>query len=232
MTRAARAKAALIAVLAVVLPSGFSSAQTPPTASDVAGYTGLLAAVARGDAVEVKRLAGGADLNMADSHGRTALHIAAHRGDRDIARILASAGADLRALDSRRYDILTIAAVRDDIAFLELSIELGADPGAITSPYEGTALIAAAHLGHDGIVRSLIRAGAPLDRVNNLGWTALIEAIVLGDGGPRHLACVAALLDAGANPNLGDRAGRTPLALARERGYAAMAELIARAGGN
>jgi ankyrin repeat protein len=74
----------------------------------------------------------------------------------------------------------------------------GASAKLITSRYDGTALIAAAHLGHNGVVRQLIRAGAPLDHVNNLHWTAVIEAIVLGDGGPRHQATLKALLDAGA----------------------------------
>ena len=110
-------------------------------------------------------------------------------------------------------------------------LSLGGDAKAITSPYNGTALIAAAHLGYDEVVRKLIAAGAPLDHINNLGWTALIEAIVLGQGGPRHTACVKALLDAGANPNLADRSEHTPLALAKARGYAEMVALIEKAGG-
>ena len=73
----------------------------------------------------------------------------------------------------------------------------GASAKLVTSRYDGTALIAAAHLGHDGVVRQLIAAGAPLDHVNNLHWTALIEAVVLGDGGPRHQAVVR---DAAARP--------------------------------
>ena len=73
---------------------------------------------------------------------------------------------------------------------LELALASGGNARAITSPYKGTALIAAAHLGHAKVVEALIAAKAPLDHVNNLGWTALIEAIVLGDGGPRHQATV------------------------------------------
>ena len=85
-------------------------------------------------------------------------------------------------LEIDRYDIVTIAAVANDIDMLKLALEGGASARNITSRYDGTALIAAAHLGHDGAVRELIRAGAPLDHVNNLGWTALIESIVLGNG--------------------------------------------------
>ena len=94
----------------------------------------------------------------------------------------------------------------------------------------GTALIAAAHLGHDGVVRQLIAAGAPLDHVNNLHWTAVIEAIVLGDGGARHQATLQALIDARANLQLADRQGATPLQLARSRGYDAMLKQLLAAG--
>jgi uncharacterized protein len=79
-------------------------------------------------------------------------------------------------------------------------------------------------------VQQLIRAGAPLDHVNNLHWTALIEAVVLGDGGPRHLAVLKALLAAGANPQLADGDGRTPLQLATAHGHRAMVSALRAAG--
>ncbi|GAA4425558.1 hypothetical protein GCM10023090_20630 [Acidovorax lacteus] len=69
-----------------------------------------------------------------------------------------------------------------------------------------------------------------LDHVNNLHWTALIESIVLGDGGPRHQATLQALLDAGASHRLTDRQGNTPLHLARQRGYADMVRRLEEAG--
>ncbi|PTT43654.1 hypothetical protein DBR23_00485, partial [Acidovorax sp. HMWF018] len=96
----------------------------------------------------------------------------------------------------------------------------------VTSRYDGTALIAAAHLGHDGVVRQLIAAGAPLDHVNNLHWTALIESIVLGNGGPRHQATLQALLQAGASQALTDRQGNTPQQLARQRGFGEMVRML------
>jgi uncharacterized protein len=125
---------------------------------------------------------------------------------------------------------VTIAAVADDEATLSLLLSLGASAKLVTSRYDGTALIAAAHLGHDGVVRQLIQAGAPLDHVNNLHWTALIESIVLGQGGPRHVATLQALVEAGANTQLADRQGQTPLALARSRGYETMVQVLLKAG--
>jgi ankyrin repeat protein len=76
----------------------------------------------------------------------------------------------------------------------------------------------------------MIQAGAPLDHVNNLHWTALIESIVLGNGGPRHVATLRALVEAGANTQLADRQGATPLALARARGYEPMVQILLKAG--
>jgi uncharacterized protein len=66
--------------------------------------------------------------------------------------------------------------------------------------------------------------------VNNLGWTAVIESIVLGDGGKHHVATLQALVAAGANANLADRTGATPLALAKRRGYAEMVSILQKAG--
>jgi ankyrin repeat protein len=206
-------------------------AQVAPSAKEVATYQGLHKAAAEGDVAQTERLAAaGADLDARDDRGRTPLMVAAHRGAHDVARVLIAAGADLNALDHDRYDVLTIAAVEDDEALVRMAVAAGADTGLVTSPYDGTALIAAAHLGHDGVVRALLEGGAPRDHVNNLGWTALIEAIVLGDGGPRHVATVQALVDAGADLDLADRNGMQPLKLARERGYAEIARILEQAG--
>jgi ankyrin repeat protein len=205
--------------------------QVPPSASETAAYAGLHAAAAQGDARQIAALlAGGEPADVRDAGGRTPLHVAAHRGHREAMRALAAGGADPNALDRDRYDILTIAAVANDLPTLAAALALGARATNITSPYDGTALIAAAHLGHAAVVRALIRAGAPLDHVNNLGWTALIESIVLGDGGPRHTETLRALVEAGAQVNLPDRSGRTPLALARARGYDGMVRLLEEAG--
>ena len=208
-----------------------AAAQVAPSAAELAAYKGLHAAAAKGDAVEIERLVkSGAALEARDANKRTPLHVAifAHRAA--AARALLKAGADANALDAQRYDIVTIAAVADDVETLKLALAGGCKAGNITSPYDGTALIAATHLGHDEVVRVLIAAKAPLDHVNNLGWTAVIESILLGDGGKRHVATLAALVQAGANVNLADRNGATPLALAKGRGYSEMVKILEAAG--
>ena len=208
-----------------------ASAQVPPSATERGAYQGLFLAAARGDAAEIARLvAAGSTVDARDSYARTPLHVAAYFRQHEAMRALVKAGADPNALERDRYDIVTIAAVADDVRTLETALAIGARATNVTSRYDGTALIAAAHLGHDAVVRTLIRAGAPLDHVNNLGWTAVIESIVLGDGGTRHVATLKALIDAGANVNLADRSGTTPLALARGRGFGEMVALLEKAG--
>jgi ankyrin repeat protein len=196
--------------------------QVPPSDAEVRRYSGAHRAAALGEVSGIKP----GNVAARDAHGRTPLHVAAFRAQHAAMRALVAGGADPNALENDRYDIVTIAAVANDPATLKLALELGASPRNVTSRYDGTALIAAAHLGHAEVVRILIAAGAPLDHVNNLGWTALMESIVLGDGGARHTDTLKALLDAGANPNLADRGGLTPLAHARARGYRRMVELL------
>ena len=222
---------ALMLTLSLALAGTIAQAQVGPGAAEVAAYTSLHAAAHKGDVSKVQRLvASGALLNATDGHGRTPLHVAAFARQREVIGALAKAGADLNKLENDRYDAVTIASVAGDDATLKRLLELGASAKQVTSRYDGTALIAAAHLGHDGVVRQLIAAGAPLDHVNNLHWTAVIEAVVLGDGGARHQATLKALIDAGANLQLADRNGQTPLALAKARGYAAMVSMLEKAG--
>ena len=221
---------AFFAALAMVWGAPVS-AQVGPSPAEVARYTGVHAAAQRGDWPQLKKLlVAGADVNARDAFGRTAVHIATFAKHGDVLRGLAQAGAKLELLENDRYDAVTIAAVADDEVNLRLLLELGASAKLTTSRYDGTALIAAAHLGHDGVVKQLIAAGAPLDHVNNLHWTAVIEAVVLGDGGPRHQEVLRALLGAGASTRLTDREGNTPLALARARNFAAMVLLLEKAG--
>jgi uncharacterized protein len=213
-----------------------AQAQVPPNAAEIARYTGLHAAAYRGDVLAIEEMLVGksaaatSELNARDSYGRTPVHVATFARQRPAIRALAQAGANLGLLERDLYDAVTIATVADDEETLRVLLALGASAKLITSVYQGTALIAAAHLGHDGVVRQLIAAGAPLDHVNNLHWTAVIEAIVLGNGGARHQSTLKALIAAKANLQLADRQGNTPLALAKARGYQEMVTMLESAG--
>ncbi|MPZ41201.1 MAG: ankyrin repeat domain-containing protein [Rhizobiales bacterium] len=210
-----------MAMIAVTL--GFAdtlSAQTPPNERDLRIYAGLHAAAAYGNVAEIERLIGdGERPNIQDSNSRTPLHVAVYQKHHAAARALLRLGANPNALDAQRYDVVTIAAVHNDIEMLNIVLEGGASARNVTSPYDGTALITAAHLGHVDVVRILIAHKAPLDHANMRGWTALHEAVVLGNGGPNHVATVDALVKAGADPDIKDRRGFTAIMYARQRRY-------------
>jgi ankyrin repeat protein len=97
-----------------------------------------------------------------------------------------------------------------------------------TNRYGGTALIPACHYGHVEVVYRLLKTKIDVNHVNRLGWTALLEAVILGDGGPPYIEIVDALLAAGADRQLADREGLRPLDHARRRGFTAIAALLAR----
>jgi uncharacterized protein len=232
---ASRRKFLALTLVTAGIPSLVATAafaQTPPTERELHIYAGLHDAAARGDVAEIEQLiAEGEKPNIQDSHSRTPLHVAAFLRKHEAARALIRLGANPNALDAERYDILTIAAVNNDLELLKIALEGAANARATTGPDDGTALIAAAHRGHVEIVRALIAAKAPLNHVNSRGWTALLEAVVLGNGGSNHTAVVEALAGAGADVNVPDRQGSTALRHARTRGYSQIARILENAGG-
>ena len=218
---------AVLLVVALLAVSQGASAQTAPSAAEIAAYDGLHRAAHLGDLDAIRSLiAAGAGLNTRDGNGRTPAHVAAFASNDAAVEALAAAGADMNALEDQAYDVLTIAAVANDPEMVSLALRVGNRPDLVTSVYDGTALIAAAHLGRHEVVRRLIVGGAPLDHVNNLGWTALIEAVILGDGGPDHIATVRALVEAGADRTISDRDGVSPLQHAEARGYQKIAAIL------
>src|SRR5262245_41874085 len=200
----------------------------PAHAQSVAGRDAdLLHAAERGDAAAVKRLlAQGASVRARDARGRTALVAATYGNHVEAARLLIAAGADVNAQDDIRNSAFLLAGASGYLELLRLTLAAGADLKS-TNRYGGTALIPACHYGHVETVRELLKTKIDVDHVNNLGWTALLEAVILGDGGPAHTEIVRLLVAAGANVNIADRQGVTPLQHAQNRNYRAIAAILA-----
>jgi ankyrin repeat protein len=193
----------------------------------------LLAAAGRDDAAAVKTaLDAGAAIDARDDHGQTALLLAVQRGDIDLARYLISRGADLNAEADNLVTPWLLAGALGRTEMLAAMLDAGTVDYARRNRYGGNALIPACERGHVETVRLLLsRSKIDVNHVNNLGWTALLEAVILGDGGPRHIEIVKLLLAAGADPNIADNDGVTPLRHARDRRYDAIAAIIRDAGG-
>lgn len=181
----------------------------------------LIPAAERGDAREAERLLkDGARVDARDEDGRTALVAAAYGNHFQVAELLVEAGADVNAKDDTEQSayLISTSEVGDDPRLLRLTLENGADVESLDS-YNGTGLIRAAERGHVEIVRELLKTDIDVNHVNNLDWTALLEAIILGDGGEQHTEVVRLLVEAGADVNLPDGSGTTPLEHAHERDF-------------
>ncbi len=192
--------------------------------------TRLLQAAQRGSLVAAEAaLADGADLEARDERERTALLLAVSEDRVDVARMLVARGADVNAYDDQQDTPFLVTGVTGSVAMLDALIP--GDPDTrLRNRYGGVAVIPASERGHaDYVAAVLERTDIDVNHVNDLGWTALLEAVILGDGGPRHQRIVEILLANGADPTIADRDGVTALEHARQRGFDGIARSLAAA---
>ncbi|CAN7391746.1 ankyrin repeat domain-containing protein [Bosea sp. LjRoot9] len=200
------------------------------TAAAAAGPA-LIDAAAAGRADEVARLVvAGAPLEAQDSQGRSALLLAVAGNHVATAKALLDAGASPNTQAANRDTPWLLAGALGRAEIIAVMLPRKPDL-TIRNRYGGNALIPACERAHVEAVKLLLTSGIDLDHVNDLGWTCLLEIVILGDGGPRHQQVAKLVLDAGANPRLADKDGVSPLAHARQRGQRAVAALIEQAGG-
>ncbi|MCR8643617.1 ankyrin repeat domain-containing protein [Paenibacillus sp. N1-5-1-14] len=172
----------------------------------------------------------GADKNTTDSRERTPMMAAVHAGEVEAFKALIEAGADINIRDARSDNPLLYASAEGNLAIVKLAIEAGADT-KLTNRFGGTSLIPAADRGHVEIVETLLTTSdVNIDHINNLGWTALLEAVILGDGGEKHQQIVELLIQHKANVNIADKDGVTPLQHAISRNYSEMIRMLKLAG--
>ena len=213
-----------------------SAAQTPMMATTMPAKQNpkldqaLIAAAGQGDLAVVKQLlAQGASVTAHNERGVTALIAAAYQNHVAVAQALIAAGADVNVQDDTRQSAYLIPTADGYVELLDVTLAAGADVHR-TDSYNGTGLIRAADRGHVEIIERLLKTDIKVDHVNRLGWTALLEAIILGDGGPRHTEVVRLLVAAKADVNLADSQGVTPLAHAKRRGFTEIVNILQAAG--
>lgn len=216
----------LIALLLV------TSIMPPTTTAQTQGAGApLLEAAERGDTAGLDRLiAAGAPIDAANASGQTPLLLAVQNNHLAVATRLIDAGADINAQAANRDTPWLLAGALGRTAMLRHMFPKGPD-FSIRNRFGGNALIPACERAHIDTVAFLVTTPIDVNHVNNLGWTCLLEIVVLGDGGPRHAEVTKLVLDAGANPNIADRDGVTPLQHARRRGQREVAALVEAAGG-
>lgn len=216
---------AALALLALLQMHAVSSAQPPPAGRE------MLDAAARGDAARLKELiAAGTPLDPVDGSRQTPLLLAVQNNHLAAALALIEAGANINAQAANLDSPWLLAGARGRTEMLRHMIPKGPDY-SLRNRFGGTALIPACHYGHVETVKLLLTTKIDVNTINNLGWTCLLEIVILGDGGPAHVEITRLVLAAGADPNIADRDGVTPLAHARSKGQSEVAALIAKAGG-
>ncbi len=205
-------------------------ATSMPTQNNPELDRALIDAAGQGDLDKVKQLlAQGASVKASTDNGVTALIAAAYRNHVPVAQALIAAGADVNVQDNTKQSAYLIPTADGYVELLDITLAAGADVHR-TDSYNGTGLIRAADRGHVEIIKRLLQTDIKVDHVNRLGWTALLEAIILGNGGPRHTEVVQLLVQAKADVNLADGQGVTPLAHARQRNFDAIAKILLAAG--
>ncbi|MEK4029875.1 ankyrin repeat domain-containing protein [Pseudobacillus sp. FSL P4-0506] len=191
----------------------------------------LIQAAERKEADAIRRLIKkGVDINLQDSEGRTATMIATYNNDVETAKVLIKAGADVNIQDDMNNNPFLYAGAEGYIEILKLTIAAGADP-TITNRYGGTALIPASEHGYVDVVKELLtKTDIDVNHVNNLGWTALMEAIVLNNGDKKQQQTIQLLIDHGADVNIPDKNNVTPLEHARKNGFKEIESILLKAG--
>lgn len=219
----------------VEIPAGRDGRTAEQTARD-SGFTEIADLLARaaagergrldGDADEVAlALRGGADLERRDDRERTPLLLAATYDRVEAARVLVALGADPDALDDRHDTPWLVTGVTGSVAMADVLLTAGPDL-TIRNRYGGVSVIPASERGHVDYVRRVVQTGIDVNHVNDLGWTALLEAVILGDGSAPYQQIVGLLLDAGADRAIADGDGVTALEHAESKGQTEVAELL------
>jgi ankyrin repeat protein len=191
----------------------------------------LIECAEAGDLAGIERsLASSANIDARDTEGRTAVMAATYARQVEAVRLLFDRGADPDLRDNMLNNPFLYAGAEGLLEILKLAHEAGASP-AIPNRYGGVAIIPAAEHGHLDVIEFLLdHTSIDVNHVNNLGWTALLEAIILSDGGPLHQQVIRVLLAGGADPSLAHGEGVTPLAHARRRGFLEIEHILEEAG--
>ncbi|MFD3261091.1 ankyrin repeat domain-containing protein [Paenibacillus lentus] len=191
----------------------------------------LIASAEKGEVEDVlKLLQDGADINATDGRGRTAVMAATYNNKAETVKALIQEGADINLRDESLNNVLLYAGAEGFLEIVKLAIDAGANP-QLTNRYGGTALIPASERGHVEVVQELLsHSDIDVNHINKLHWTALLEAVILGSGGEKHQKIVQLLVNHGADVNIGDGNGVTPLMHARQKGFQEIADILIEAG--
>ncbi|MHC5353378.1 ankyrin repeat domain-containing protein [Myroides sp. LJL115] len=168
----------------------------------------------------------GANVNSTDSSNNPLILIATLNKDNAMANLLVDYKADVNLQGNNLDSAFLYAGASGQTQLVELYLNNGAKFD-VFNRYNGSALIPASEKGHIETVKLLANwPGYPVNHVNRLGWTALMEAVVLGDGSKTYQDVIQILLDASADKNIPDSKGVSALTHAKRMGYTKIAQML------
>ncbi len=174
-------------------------------------------------------LKNGADANTANKSQQSLLLIATLANNLSMAELLVAKGANVNQQDDRKDSPFLYAGAAGHLELVKLFLKNGARFD-VFNRYYGSALIPACERGHVEVVRLLVNTPKyPIDHVNRLGWTALMETVVLGDGSAKYREIVQLLIDAGCDINIPDNDKVTALQHAKIRRFVDIVKILEQA---
>ena len=137
----------------------------------------IVRASAEGNLAQVKKLLSeGADCNVTDPKGRTALIEAAWGGYLDVVKVLIEKGADINCSDNSGFTPLMRAVEEEHVTVVNHLIQKGADINTRGNVRGSTPLMLAAENGSVKIIEILLEHGAKINAVDQFEETALARA--------------------------------------------------------
>lgn len=178
----------------------------------------LLKAVENEDMEQVNSLLDSKEpIDQQDKDGRTPLMVAVQKNNLQIAKLLLDRGANPNVRDNTMLSPWLCAGANGFHKMLQTI--LGYNPEiSSTNRFGGTVLLPSSEKGYLKTVEVALEAGVPVNHVNDLGWSALQEAVILGNGGFLYSDIIRKLMLHGANPDLKDNEGKTAKDWAVSRG--------------
>jgi len=132
----------------------------------------------------------------------------------------------VNAKDNTVQSAYLISTSEGYLELLNLTLKHGGDLDS-KDFFNGTGLIRAADRGHADIAGRLVQAGVKINHINNLGWTALHEAIILGDGSGRYVDTVRVLVAGGADLRLPSQRDKiSPIEHAAAKGHNEITQVL------
>lgn len=157
------------------------------------------------------------DVNLTNNKGQTLLHLAVLKNMPEVAAYLLSKGANPNVKDNMGLSPFIAAAANGFSEMFEIINQYHPEVTQINR-FGGTALLPSSEKGFIRVVQLALGIEVPVNHVNKLGWSALLEAVVLGDEGFLYRDIMFELLNADADKTIQDFDGKTVIDYAKEQG--------------